>query len=140
MFSECLLSARIFHPFWGSCFCLGMQSNSFFCAREPKSSQIKSKLGRKNNNLLILRYLLFILRCGWCNDMLHKVGAWIPWRVCMGQTCHQTEVTWEGSLLGEGREKKERETETETCLLRETAGGGMGRASLLKGPLHLRID
>lgn len=52
--------------------------------------------------------------------------------VCMGQTCHQTEVTWEGS--------EKRETETESCLLREMAGGGMGRASLLKGPLHLCID
>lgn len=47
----------------------------------------------------------------------------VKWDHGRGQECHQTALTWEGSLLErEGREgERERDRETVTCLLRETA-------------------
>ena len=49
----------------------------------------------------------------------------VRWDHGRGQTCHQTELTWEGSLLErEGREReRERDRETVTRLLREMAEG-----------------
>lgn len=44
-----------------------------------------------------------------------------------GQTFHQTELKWEGSLLGKGRERKRHSRKR----------AGMGGACLLKEPLHL---
>lgn len=58
-----------------------------------------------------------------------------------GQTCHQTELKWEGSLLGKGKERKrEEEKERDRDLPSQRHSGkraGVGGACLLKEPLHL---
>ena len=61
------------------------------------------------------------------------------------QTCYQTELTWEGSLLGmegsEGREKKERERDRDLPPRRNDRKRlGIGEAYLLKQPLHLHTE
>lgn len=92
-------------------------------------------------------------------EVLRNMARGRPSKIPMvveGQICHEAELTWEGSFIGQGkgvgerREKREGErekTERQTKIYlfremveRESGNGGMGRACLLNGPLHLHTE